>query len=71
MLGTLGFTGSEHWAPFNFPWSSALMINLHFNSDLMIYFLFMTFLKLIAFSGNKVADAFHWSPVLIETPDVV
>ena len=24
MLGTLGFTGSEHWAPFNFPQSTAL-----------------------------------------------
>ena len=24
MLGTLDFTGSEHWAPFNFPWSTAL-----------------------------------------------
>ena len=48
------------------------MINLRFSSDLMIYFLFMTFLKQIAsFSGKKVADAFHWSSVLIETPDVV
>ena len=47
------------------------MINF-FNSDLMIYFLFMTFIKLIAsFSGKKLADAFHWSSVLIETPDVV
>ena len=24
MLGTLDFTVSEHWAPFNFPWSTAL-----------------------------------------------
>ena len=24
MLSTLGFTGSEHWAPFNFPQSTAL-----------------------------------------------
>ena len=24
MLGTLGFTGSEHWAPFNFPQITAL-----------------------------------------------
>ena len=48
------------------------MINLRFNSDLMIYFLFMTFLKLIAsFSRKKVADAFHWSSVLIGNPDVV
>ena len=32
-------------------------MNLRFNSDLMIYFLFTTFLKLIAsFSGKKVAD---------------
>ena len=31
-------------------------MNLHFNSDLMTYFLFTTFLKLIAsFSGKKVA----------------
>ena len=25
MLGTLDFTGSEHWAPFNFLWSTALL----------------------------------------------
>ena len=24
MLGTLDFAGSEHWAPFNFPYSTAL-----------------------------------------------
>ena len=24
MLGTLDFTVSEHWGPFNFPWSTAL-----------------------------------------------
>ena len=24
MLGTLDFTVSEHWVPFNFPWSTAL-----------------------------------------------
>ena len=24
MLGTLNFTGSKHWAPFNFPYSTAL-----------------------------------------------
>jgi len=26
MLGTLDFTGSEYWAPFNFPESTALRI---------------------------------------------
>ena len=25
MLGTLDFTVSEHWAPFNFPWSTVLL----------------------------------------------
>ena len=30
MLGTLDFTVSEHWAPFNFPWSTALN---HFNKS--------------------------------------
>ena len=29
MLGTLDFTGSEHWAPFNyFPWSTALALDI-------------------------------------------
>ena len=27
VLGTLDFTVSEHWAPFNFPQSTALLIN--------------------------------------------
>ena len=26
MLGTLDFTGSQHWAPFNFPYSTALRL---------------------------------------------
>ena len=26
MLGTLDFTVSEHWAPFNFPYSTALQL---------------------------------------------
>ena len=26
LLGTLDFTGSEHWAPFNFPQSTALVL---------------------------------------------
>ena len=30
MLGTLDFTGSEHWAPFNFPQSPALDLRYYF-----------------------------------------
>ena len=31
MRGTLDFTGSEHWAPFNFSWSTALKMHLSLN----------------------------------------
>ena len=31
MLGTLGFTLSEHWAPFNFPQGTALKIDSEVN----------------------------------------
>ena len=31
MLGTLDFTGSEHWAPFNFSQSTALEMRLLLN----------------------------------------
>ena len=30
MLGTLDFAGSEHWAPFNFPYRTALIYKTFF-----------------------------------------
>ena len=36
MLGTLDFAVSEHWAPFNFPYSTALKILLYYKGGAVV-----------------------------------